>query len=153
MYQIKIVMGHVGQDPQVKVFEGGGKVATFPVATNFNYKNKAGEKVTETEWHTCKVYGKLVAVVENYVKKGTLVHVTGRDRTRSWDDSQGAKQYKTELIVNDLTLGPRGASNDGGGQNASSRQSNNQNRQYAGNPSGNIPQPLGDNPDDDDLPF
>ena len=91
-----ILIGRVGKDPEVKHFENGA-IAKFTLATSETYKNKAGEKVTTTEWHNISVNGKAVEVVEKWVKKGMQLMVSGKIRYRSYDDKDGNKKYFTEI--------------------------------------------------------
>lgn len=91
-----ILIGHVGKDPEVKQFENGS-IAKFSIATSETYKNKAGEKVTNTEWHNIVVNGKSVEVVEKWVKKGMQLSIIGKIRYRSYDDKDGNKKYFTEI--------------------------------------------------------
>jgi single-strand DNA-binding protein len=94
------LIGRVGKDPVVKHFENGGKIAEFTLATDDSYKNKQGEKVEVTDWHNCKVtFPKLAEVAEKWLKKGSLVHVEGKLKTRSYDDKDGNKRYVTEVLV------------------------------------------------------
>lgn len=91
------LIGRVGKEPTVKHFDNGGAIAEFSLATDDSYKNKQGEKVEQTDWHNVKVSGKLSEVVEKYVKKGALLHIEGKIKTRSYDDKDGNKRYVTEI--------------------------------------------------------
>jgi single-strand DNA-binding protein len=94
------LIGRVGKDHVVKHFENGGKIAEFTLATDDSYKDKQGNKVEQTDWHTCKVtFPKLAEVAEKWLKKGSLVHVEGKIKTRSYDDKDGNKRYVTEVLV------------------------------------------------------
>lgn len=93
------LIGNVGNDPEIKTFDNGNKKAGFSIATSETYKNKQGEKIEETEWHTISVFGKLAEIVESYVKKGDRVYVEGKIKTRSWDDKDGNKKYMTEIVL------------------------------------------------------
>lgn len=96
-----ILIGRVGQDPEVKHFENSNTVANFSLATTEKYKNKAGETCENTEWHNIQVWGKLAEVAEKYVKKGSLLCIEGKIHYESWDDKEGNKKHKT-VIVSDL---------------------------------------------------
>ena len=96
------LVGHLGKDPEVKTF-GDKKKASFTLATSDVYKNQKGEKVTDTQWHNVVVWGKLVSVVEKYVKKGQEVMVEGKLVHRAYE-SNGEKKFITEINVNDLLL-------------------------------------------------
>ena len=73
--------------------------SSFSLATTEKYKNKSGETVEDTEWHKIVVWGKLSEIVENYVKKGTLLYIEGKLKTRSWEDKEGNKRYSTEVVL------------------------------------------------------
>jgi single-strand DNA-binding protein len=98
------LIGHVGNDPEIKTFEGGRKLASFTLATNENYKNDKGEKVEETQWHKLVAWGKTAEIIEKYVAKGKEIAVEGKLSHRSYDDKNGEKRYITELVVNEVLL-------------------------------------------------
>jgi len=97
------LIGRVGKDPEVKQITGGA-VAKFTIATSESYKNKAGEKVEQTEWHNCVVFGKLCDVIEKYVKKGDLLYVEGKIIHGSYEDKDGNKRYTTDIKVNEMKM-------------------------------------------------
>ena len=99
-----ILVGYVGNDPEVRYLDSGTPVANFRLATSENYTNKTGEKVTQTEWHNIVLWRGLASIAEKYVKKGTQVFIEGRIRTRSWDDRDGNKRYTTEIIADSMQL-------------------------------------------------
>jgi len=94
-----LLIGHIGNDPEMVNLENGNKIAKFSIATNETYKNKAGEKVSETDWHNVVVFGKQAEIVEKYFKKGSKILVEGRSKTRSWE-TEGVKKYATDVIMN-----------------------------------------------------
>lgn len=98
------LIGNLGRDPEIKNFDGGKKMVKVSVATNETYKNTAGEKVTETNWHNLVAWGKTAELAEKYLKKGSEVAVDGRLVTRSYDDKEGAKHYITEVIVQEFLI-------------------------------------------------
>jgi single-strand DNA-binding protein len=98
------LIGHVGQDPEVKTLEGGRKVATITLATNENYTNAKGEKVEQTEWHRLTAWGKTAEIIEKYVVKGKEIAVEGKLTHRSYDDKNGEKRYITDVVINELLL-------------------------------------------------
>lgn len=107
-----ILLGNLGGDPEMKTFEDGNKLARFSLATNETYKNKNGERVTNTEWHRVVVRrGGLADVVEKYLKKSDQVYIEGKIRTRKWQDNDGNNRYTTEVHVDNLTMmgSPRGS--------------------------------------------
>jgi single-strand DNA-binding protein len=99
-----ILVGHVGADPEVRYIESNTPVCNIRLATSEVYKNKSGERVTNTEWHTVVLWRGLAEVAEKYVKKGTQLYIEGKLRTRSWDDKDGNKRYTTEIIADVLQL-------------------------------------------------
>lgn len=112
-----ILVGHLGKDPEVRYLEGGTAVANFTLATSESYKDKNGNKVDQTEWHNVVVWRGLAQVAEKYLKKGQLVYVEGKLRTRSWDDKEGNKRYTTEIVADNMTM--LGGKRDGGSEGSS----------------------------------
>ena len=98
------LIGHVGQDPEVKDLEGGKKVANLTLATNDYYINDKGEKVENTEWHRVAAWGKIAEIIEKYVVKGKEIVVEGKLTHRSYEDKDGTKRYVTEVVANDILL-------------------------------------------------
>lgn len=98
------LIGHVGQEPEIKTFDGGKKVANITIATNDHYTNDKGEKVEQTEWHRVTAWGKLADIIEKYVDKGKEIVVEGKLTHRSYDDKDGTKRYITEVVANDILL-------------------------------------------------
>jgi len=99
-----ILVGNVGKDPEVRYLDSGVAVANFPFATSEKYKNKQGEKVTNTEWHNIVMWRGLAEVVEKYVNKGSQLYIEGKIRTRSYDDKDGNKHYITEIIGDNMQM-------------------------------------------------
>jgi single-strand DNA-binding protein len=100
-----ILLGNVGKDPEIKATASGTVVATFSIATSERFKDKTGNWQDRTEWHNLVAYQRTAEIVRDYVKKGNKLYVEGRLQTSSWDDkTTGQKKYKTEIIVNDLSL-------------------------------------------------
>ena len=98
------LIGHVGQEPEIKNLEGGKKLAHLTIATNDSYKNEKGEKVEQTEWHRVVAWGKTAEIIEKYVVKGKEIAVEGKLTHRSYDDKNGDKRYVTEVVVNELLM-------------------------------------------------
>lgn len=98
-----ILVGHLGKDPEVRTLENGTKVATFSLATSESYKDKNGNKVEKTEWHNVVVWRQLAEITEKYVKKGQLLYIEGKLRTRSWE-KDGQKHYTTEIVADQMTM-------------------------------------------------
>jgi len=99
-----ILVGNVGKDPEVRYLDSGVAVANFPFATSETYKNKQGEKVTNTEWHNIVMWRGLAEIVEKYVNKGSQLYIEGKIRTRSYDDRDGIKRYMTEIIGDNMQM-------------------------------------------------
>jgi single-strand DNA-binding protein len=100
-----ILLGNVGKDPEIKATASGTVVATFSIATSERFKDKTGNWQDRTEWHNLVAYQRTAEIIRDYVKKGNKLYVEGRLQTSSWDDkTTGQKKYKTEIIVNDLSL-------------------------------------------------
>lgn len=138
-----ILVGHVGNDPEVRHLEGGTPVANFRLATSESYNSKSGERVTQTEWHNIVVWRGLAEVVEKYVKKGSQLYIEGRIRTRAWDDKEGNKRYTTEIVCDNMRM--LGRSGDSTGEN--NYEQNSQSSQSTSSAAPTTPEP------DDDLPF
>ena len=96
------LIGHVGQDPEIKNLEGEKKLAAFSIATNESYTNDKGEKVEQTEWHKVIAWGKIAEIIEKYVTKGNEIAIEGKLTHRSYDDKNGEKKYITEVVANEL---------------------------------------------------
>lgn len=112
-----ILLGNVGKDPEIKFASNGNAIASFSIATSERYKDKnSGEWQERTEWHALTAFGKTAEIIRDYVKKGSKLYIEGSLRTSSWDDKQsGQKRYKTEIVVNDLSLLSGRDENSGGG--------------------------------------
>lgn len=94
-----ILIGRLGQDPKLSYLPSGSPVVEMRVATSESYRNKEGERVESTEWHTVKVWNRQAEACGNYLHKGSLIYVEGALRTRTWEDPQGQKKYFTEVVV------------------------------------------------------
>jgi single-strand DNA-binding protein len=99
-----ILIGNLGKDPEVRHLEGGAAVAKFPLATTESFKDKAGQRIEQTEWHNIVLWRGLAEVAEKYLKKGMTIYVEGKLRTRSWDDKEGHKHYTTEVVTDNFTI-------------------------------------------------
>ena len=96
-----ILVGNLGQDPEVRSFQNGGKIANLRIATSESWKDRnTGERKERTEWHTVAIYSEpLVRVAEQFLKKGSKVYVEGQLETRKWQDQQGNDRYSTEVAL------------------------------------------------------
>ena len=143
-----ILVGNLGNDPDIRYTAGGAAVANISVATTDSWKDKeTGEQQDRTEWHRVVFFARLAEIVGEYLRKGSQVYIEGRLQTRKWQDKSGNDRYSTEIVANEMQmLGGRGG---GGGS-----QSNDQ-----------APPPMSENPADarpaaadkdfvdDDIPF
>ncbi|TMA27945.1 MAG: single-stranded DNA-binding protein [Deltaproteobacteria bacterium] len=113
-----ILIGNLGKDPEVRYTPGGQAVANFTIATNEAWTDKQGQKQERTEWHRIVVWGKTAENCGEYLSKGRQVYIEGRLQTREWTNKEGAKQYTTEVVANQVTFlqgGERGERGQGRG--------------------------------------
>ncbi|ENM3954330.1 single-stranded DNA-binding protein [Vibrio cholerae] len=95
-----ILIGNLGQDPEVRYMPSGGAVANITIATSETWRDKAtGEQKEKTEWHRVTLYGKLAEVAGEYLRKGSQVYIEGQLQTRKWQDQSGQDRYSTEVVV------------------------------------------------------
>lgn len=99
-----ILVGNLGKDPEVRYLDSGVAVANFSLATTENYKNKQGEKVSQTEWHNIVLWRGLAEVAEKWLKKGSSVYIEGKIRTKKWEDKEGNTRYNTEILADNMTM-------------------------------------------------
>ena len=99
-----ILVGNLGKDPEVRYLDNGVAVANFSLATTENYKNKSGERVSQTEWHNIVLWRGLAEVAEKYLKKGASVYVEGKIKTRKWEDKDGNTRYNTEILADNMSM-------------------------------------------------
>ena len=98
------LIGHVGQEPEIKNLEGGKKLVNISIATNEVYYKDNGDKVEKTEWHRVSAWGKTAEIIEKYVTKGKEIAIDGKLTTRNYDDKDGVKRYITEIVANEVLL-------------------------------------------------
>ena len=143
------LIGRLGKDPVIKHFSNDNAIAEFSLATDESYKNKEGQKVEQTEWHNIKIPTKgLAGIAEKYLKKGSLLYVEGKIRTRNYDDKDGNKKYITEIICESFKM-LDGTGKKNSGDNEQHQESYSQS-QSSGNGNGSQ---SNSNADSDDLPF
>jgi single-strand DNA-binding protein len=99
-----ILVGRLGKDPEMRYTSSGTAVVNFSMATNHFTKDKDGNNTDTTEWHQVVAFGRTAEVAGEYLNKGKLVYIEGRLQTRSWDDPNGQKRYKTEVVCSNLQL-------------------------------------------------
>ncbi len=151
-----ILLGNLGKDPEIKFLPSGQAVANFGLATTERYKDKAGEWQDKTEWHNITAYGRQAEIIRDYVKKGHKLFIEGRLTTRSWDDKDsGKKVYRTEIVVNDLSLlSGRGEGEGGGGGSYGGGRQSSGTGGYDQRPAAPAHDDYGDQGiTDDDIPF
>ncbi len=129
------LLGNVGKDPEMRATQGGMVIAQLTLATADRQKDQSGNWVDKTEWHNLVCFNRTAEIVRDYVKKGTQVFIEGKIQTRSWDDKEsGQKKYRTEILVNELSLlGGRGG---GAGEGGSSYGGSQSSGGYGGNQGG-----------------
>ncbi len=115
-----MLIGYTGDDVKMHYFEGGNSIGRFPLATNETFTNRTtNERVTNTEWHNIVVRNKGAEICEKYLKKGDMVYIEGRLKTRKWQDEKGLDRYSTEIHCTDFTfLTPKGESNNPANSNS-----------------------------------
>jgi single-strand DNA-binding protein len=170
-----IIIGNIGQDPEVKYMPSGGAVTNVSIATSETWKDKnTGQPQERTEWHRVVFFNRLGEIAGEYLKKGSKVYIEGSLRTRKWQAQDGTDRYTTEIVANEMQmLDGRSGDNQGGGYNqdqqygapqgggyqGGSAPAPQQNRPQQGNygnqpPAHNAPQqPAGFDSFDDDIPF
>lgn len=114
------LLGNVGKDPEIRSTTGGTTVASFSLATADRQKDQQGNWQDKTEWHNLVAFQRTAEIIRDYVKKGSQLYIEGKIQTRSWDDKEsGQKKYRTEIIVNELTLLGKPGDGSGGGYSKS----------------------------------
>lgn len=168
-----IIVGNLGNDPEVRYAQSGSAIANISVATSDSWKDKnTGEKQERTEWHRIVMFNRLGEIAGEYLKKGSKVYIEGKLQTRKWQDQQGNDRYSTEIVADQMQMldsrgggmgggqggggysqAPQGGGQQYGGGQAQQQQSGGQ--QYdGGQPQQQAPaQPAPANDFDDDIPF
>jgi len=127
-----ILIGNVGQDPEVRFTPGGDAVANLSVATTESWTDKqSGQKQEKTEWHRLVAFKRLAEIIQQYVTKGARIYIEGKLQTRKWQDQNGQDRYSTEILINDMQM--LGGNQQGNGQQ--------QGVQQGGHPQGGYQQP------------
>ena len=146
-----IIVGTLGQDPDVRYTANGSAVANISVATNESWRDKAtGESQERTEWHRIVLFGKLAEIAQQYLTKGSQAYFEGRIQTRKWQDQSGNDRYSTEIVANEMQmLGGRGGG--GGAAPMDSRGQSQSQAQPQSRPAAAETAPMDDG--FDDIPF
>lgn len=133
-----ILVGNVGQDPEIRALPSGQAVANFRIATSDSWKDKqTGELRESTEWHSVAVFGRLAEIVGEYVRKGQQLYLEGKLRTRKWQDKNGNDRYSTEIIADEMQM--LGRRDGAGARSQDDRTSRPLVDAFAGSPSDDIP--------------
>lgn len=114
-----ILIGNLGQDPEVRFMPSGSPVANLRVATTDTWTDRqSGQRQERTEWHTVVMFNRLAEIAQQYLKKGSRVYLEGRLQTRKWQGQDGQDRYSTEIVVNDMQMLDSRSGGDFGGQGA-----------------------------------
>ena len=136
-----IIIGRLGKDPDMRYAPSGTAIASFTLATNHSTKDADGNWNQQTEWHSIKTFGRQAEFVGEYLKKGKLAFIEGRLQTSSWEDQNGQKKYRTDIIANDVQmLGSKG-------------DAERQDSPTVAKSEPNPEPPVNDQVEEDDLPF
>ena len=112
-----ILVGNLGNDPEVRYSQSGSAITTLSVATSESWKDKDGNQQERTEWHRVKAFGRLAEIMGEYLKKGRQVYIEGSLRTEKYTDKNGVEKYSTDIIADEMQmLGGMGEGGGGGGQ-------------------------------------
>jgi single-strand DNA-binding protein len=147
-----ILVGRLGRDPETRYTSGGQALSTFTMATDSTYKDKSGERQKRAEWHRIKAWGKLAEIVQQYLKKGSLVFIEGRLETREWQDKEGQKRYTTEIVANEMRM--LGGKGDGMAAGAGAGAAHAEDQDQSGHADDTFPAGSpGPEISDEDIPF
>ena len=123
-----ILVGNLGQDPEIRYMQNGKAVANLSMATSETWKDQQGQQQEKTEWHRVIAFDKLAEIIGEYVKKGSKIYCEGKLQTRKWTDQQGVERYSTEIVISEMQMldskpqGQQQAQHGGWGQQAPQRQ-------------------------------
>jgi single-strand DNA-binding protein len=155
-----IIVGNLGNDPEVRYANNGSAIANISVATTDSWKDKnTGEQQEKTEWHRVVMFNRLGEIAGEYLKKGSQVYIEGKLQTRKWQDQSGQDKYSTEIVANEMQmLGGRSGGSDMGGGGSYQAPQRQAPQQQQGQPQQNqqpqqAAQPAPSNDFDDDIPF
>ena len=141
-----ILLGHIGNDPEIRATQSGDCVANFTLATSEVWTDKNGIKQDKTEWHRIAAFGKIAEIIQKYTHKGSKIYLEGRLQTRKWTDKDGGERQSTEIVVMEVQLLDRKESDGNGNRPQQSARP----AQVNGNRAPQQPAVLDY---DDDLPF
>lgn len=110
-----ILLGNLGQDPELRYMPNGKAVANISIATSESWKDQQGQLQERTEWHRCVAYERLAEVIGEYLRKGSKIYLEGKLHTREWQDQQGQKRYTTEIVIQEMQMLDSKPANQSGG--------------------------------------
>lgn len=148
-----ILIGNLGNDPELRFTQSGKQVANFSLATTERWRDQAGNQQEQTEWHKCVAWGRLAEICGQYLAKGSRVYIEGKLQTRKWQDQSGQDRYTTEIVASEMKMLGGGREQGGNGQQQPGQ------AQYGGAPRqqslvGDRREPPAHNPPGyDDVPF
>lgn len=155
-----MIIGNLTRDPEMRALPSGNKVCSFSLATNRVWKDKNGAKQESVDYHNIVVFGRQAETVSQYLRKGASALVEGRIQTRSWDDKDGSKKYRTEIVADTIQFGPRVGGQGGGtagGSNAGASGAGSMGSSAASSASAPAPMDTIEYPEEeinpDDIPF
>lgn len=158
-----IIVGNLGQDPEVRYMQNGNAVTNLSIATSESWKDQQGNQQERTEWHRVVMYRRLAEIAGEYLKKGSQVYIEGKLQTRKWQDQNGQEKYTTEIIADQMQMmGGRNESGGGsgprsggatGGYETPRNDSGYSQKPPAAKPGGNQPMSEPNFDYDDDIPF
>ena len=112
-----LLIGNLTRDPEMRSLPSGQSLATFAIATNRMWTDKQGQRQQQAEYHNVVMFGRLAEIAQQYLTKGKLVFIEGRIQTRSWAGQDGVKKYRTEVVAENMQLGPRTGGSDSSREN------------------------------------
>ena len=146
-----MLIGNVGNEPEIRTTGGGKRVAKFSVATNRSFTDRNGQQQEKTEWHRCTAWDRIAEIIEQYVHKGDRIYVEGSIEYSQTEDEGGKPRYWTDIVVRDMVMLSTRGGGDGGMGGGGDYASRGAPRRQSAPPAGPAGSPF-DN-DDDDLPF
>lgn len=150
-----MVIGNVVRDPEMRSTPSGQNVTSFSVATNFIWKDQSGNRQEKAEFHNIVAWRRLAEITSQYLKKGSKVYIEGRMQTRSWDDPNGVKRYRTEIIAENMIMLDRAGNQDFSGASSAPRSNDRQSSYGQGMSEGvqPAPEPSEEEISIEDIPF
>jgi len=106
------LIGNLGKDPELSVLEGNISVAKFPLATTETYRDSKGNSQTNTEWHNIVLWRGLAELADKFLKKGSIIYIEGKIKTRHYDDKEGVRKYVTEIVADEMIMLEKKIDND-----------------------------------------